>query len=158
MSLVIYTDGSAKGNPGPGGYGILMVFGQHRKELSEGFRETTNNRMELLAIIKALEAITKPGISVTIVSDSKYCIDSITKGWLAGWVKKDFKGKKNRDLWERYLRVAPKYTIQYQWVKGHNGHWGNERVDTLAVQAAEGNSVAGTGLLIDDGFESGQFN
>ena len=158
MGLIIYTDGAAKGNPGPGGYGVLLVFGQHTKELSEGFRKTTNNRMELLAIITALESITKPGIDVKIISDSKYCIDSVTKGWLQGWVKKGFKGKKNQDLWERYLIVAQKYSIQFQWVKGHNGDPGNERVDALAVQAAEGNSIAGTGLLIDEGFESGKFN
>lgn len=158
MGLIIYTDGSAKGNPGPGGYGVLMLFGEHRKELSEGYRKTTNNRMELLAIITALESITKTGIDVKIISDSKYCIDSVTKGWLAGWVKKGFKGKKNRDLWERYLRVAPNFKVTFQWVKGHNGDWGNERVDDLAVEAAEGNSIAGTGLLVDEGFESGQFN
>ena len=158
MGLIIYTDGSARGNPGPGGYGVLMLFGEHRKELSVGYRKTTNNRMELLAIITALESITKIGIDVKIISDSKYCIDAVTKGWLAGWVKKGFKGKKNRDLWERYLRVAPNFKVSFQWVKGHNGDWGNERVDDLAVEAAEGNSIAGNGLLVDEGFESGKFN
>lgn len=158
MGLEIYTDGAAKGNPGPGGYGVLMLFGQHRKELSEGFRKTTNNRMELLAIITALESITKNGISLTIYSDSKYCIDAVTKGWLAGWVKKNFKGKKNADLWKRYLQIAGNFQIKYVWVKGHAGNWGNERVDKLAVDAAEGRSLAGTGLLIDEGFESGAFN
>ncbi len=136
--IKIYTDGSAKGNPGPGGYGVVMEFGDKRKEISEGFRLTTNNRMELLAVIVGLEAIKKPGWEVLVTSDSKYVVDSVTKGWLAGWVKKDFKGKKNRDLWERYLRIAPKHQVKFHWVKGHAGHPQNERCDYLAVEAAEG--------------------
>ena len=144
----IYTDGAAKGNPGPGGYGVVMEFGEKKKEISEGFRLTTNNRMELLAVIVGLEAIKKPGWDVLITSDSKYVIDAITKGWLDGWVKKGFKGKKNQDLWERYLRIAPKHTLRFQWVKGHAGHPQNERCDQLAVEAAEG-----VGLLVDEGYE-----
>ena len=130
--IKIYTDRSAKGNPGPGGYGVVMELGNKRKELSEGFRLTTNNRMELLAVIVGLEAIKKPGWRVLVTSDSKYVVDSVTKGWLAGWVKKNFKGKKNRDLWERYLRIAPKHDVKFHWVKGHAGHPENERADQLA--------------------------
>jgi ribonuclease HI len=147
----LYTDGAAKGNPGPGGYGAVLEFGGKQKELSEGFRLTTNNRMELLAVIVGLEAIKKPGWDVLVTSDSKYVVDSVTKGWLAGWVKKDFKGKKNRDLWERYLRVAKQHKVKFQWVKGHAGHPQNERCDQLAVSAAESGK-----LLIDEGYESAQ--
>ncbi|MCP4457999.1 MAG: ribonuclease HI [Cytophagales bacterium] len=147
--IKIYTDGSAKGNPGPGGYGVVMELGEKRKELSEGFRLTTNNRMELLAVIVGLEAIKKPGWKVLVTSDSKYVVDSVTKGWLAGWVKKNYKGKKNRDLWERYLKVAPNHDVKFQWVKGHAGHPQNERCDELAVEAAEGKD-----LMIDKGYEA----
>ena len=147
--IKIYTDGSAKGNPGPGGYGVVMELGDKRKEISEGFRLTTNNRMELLAVIVGLEAIKKPGWQVLVTSDSKYVVDSVTKGWLAGWAKKNFKGKKNRDLWERYLLVAPKQDVKYNWVKGHAGHLQNERCDELAAEAAEGK-----GLRADEGYEA----
>lgn len=147
--IKIYTDGSAKGNPGPGGYGVVMELGNKRKEISEGFRLTTNNRMELLAVIAGLEAIKKPGWKVLVTSDSKYVVDSVSKGWLAGWVKKDFKGKKNRDLWERYLLIAPKHDVKFNWVKGHAGHPQNERCDELAVEAAEGK-----GLGADEGYEA----
>lgn len=147
--IKIYTDGSAKGNPGPGGYGVVMELGNKRKEISEGFRLTTNNRMELLAVIAGLEAIKKPGWKVLVTSDSKYVVDSISKGWLAGWVKKDFKGKKNRDLWERYLLIAAKHEVKFKWVKGHAGHSQNERCDELAVEAAEGKE-----LSIDKGYEA----
>lgn len=158
MKVTIYTDGSSRGNPGPGGYGVLLMAGQHRKEMSEGFRKTTNNRMELLAVIIALEALTKPGVDVTLYSDSKYVIDAIEKKWVYGWVKKGFKGKKNADLWQRLLKIYPKHNVKLVWVKGHNNNPGNERVDTLAVEAAEGNSIADTGLLVDEGFESGLYN
>lgn len=146
--IKIYTDGSAKGNPGPGGYGVVMELGDKRKELSEGFRLTTNNRMELLAVIAGLEAIKKTGWEVLVTSDSKYVVDSVKKGWLERWVKKEFKGKKNRDLWERYLKVAPKHEVKFHWVKGHAGHPQNERCDELAVEAAR------TGLLVDEGYEA----
>jgi len=135
--ILIYTDGSSKGNPGPGGYGTILKFGDKEKELSEGFRLTTNNRMELLAVIKGLEAIKKPGWKVKVTSDSKYVIDSVTKGWLNNWVAKGFKGKKNRDLWERYLKAAAPHDVKFVWVKGHAGHPENERCDQLAVQASD---------------------
>ncbi|MEP4533287.1 MAG: ribonuclease HI [Cyclobacteriaceae bacterium] len=136
--IKIFTDGAAKGNPGPGGYGAILDFQGKRKELSEGFRKTTNNRMELLAVIRALEAIKKPGWDVVVYSDSKYVVDAVEKGWLDGWVKKNFKDKKNVDLWKQYLEVAKRHKVKFQWVKGHAGHPENERCDELAVQAAEG--------------------
>lgn len=136
--IKIFTDGAAKGNPGPGGYGAILDFQGKRKELSEGFRKTTNNRMELLAVIRALEAIKKPGWDVLVYSDSKYVVDAVEKRWLDGWVKKNFKDKKNVDLWKQYLEVAKKHKVKFQWVKGHAGHPENERCDELAVQAAEG--------------------
>lgn len=139
--IKIYTDGAAKGNPGNGGYGAILEFQGKRKELSEGFRMTTNNRMELLAVIKALESIKKPGWEVLVYSDSKYVVDAVEKGWLAGWVKKNFKDKKNVDLWKRYLEAAKVHKVRFQWVKGHAGHAENERCDELAVQAAEGNDL-----------------
>lgn len=147
--IEIFTDGSAKGNPGPGGYGAVLRFKGKEKELSQGFRLTTNNRMELLAIIVALESLKTNKYPVKISSDSKYVIDSITKGWVFGWVKKNFKGKKNADLWQRYLKLHPKFKLQFEWVKGHAGHPENERCDELAVRAAEGKD-----LLIDAVFES----
>jgi ribonuclease HI len=155
--IIIYTDGAAKGNPGNGGYGIVMKYGSHRKEISEGFRKTTNNRMELLAVIIALENIKKK-CPVEVYSDSKYVVDSISKGWLFGWVKKAFKGKKNKDLWERYLSLHYKFELKYIWVKGHANNIENERCDVLAVEAAEGNGPNAGNLSIDAGFESGQFN
>jgi ribonuclease HI len=146
--IIIYTDGSARGNPGPGGFGIVMKFGQHRKEISQGYRYTTNNRMELLGIIVALESIKDPSITARVISDSKYVIDSITKKWVHGWVKKGFKDKKNKDLWLRYLKIEPKLTIEFVWVKGHAGNVENERCDVLAVAAAEGSN-----LLVDEEYE-----
>ncbi|MDN3669582.1 ribonuclease HI [Echinicola jeungdonensis] len=149
--ITIYTDGAAKGNPGNGGYGTILQYKQHEKELSEGFRLTTNNRMELLAVIKGLEAIKVEGIPVKIYSDSKYVVDAVTKGWLWGWHKKGFKGKKNEDLWRRYIPLHNKYKPQFHWVKGHAGHPENERCDQLAVNAAESGQ-----LQIDKGYENGQ--
>jgi len=146
--ITIYTDGAAKGNPGNGGYGAVLMSGKHKKELSEGFRLTTNNRMELLSVIVALETIKAPGAEVQIFSDSKYVVDSVEKGWVFGWQKKGFKGKKNIDLWKRYLMVHPKHKIKFNWVKGHAGNLYNERCDELAVQAAEGSE-----LLVDEGYE-----
>ena len=155
--IIIYTDGAAKGNPGNGGYGIVMKCGTYRKEFSEGFRKTTNNRMELLAVIIALENI-KRALPVEVYSDSKYVVDSISKGWLFGWVKKDFKGKKNKDLWVRYLNLHYKFDIKYFWVKGHANNIENERCDELAVAAADGLGPNGKSLSVDNGFESGLFN
>lgn len=146
--ITIYTDGAAKGNPGPGGYGAILDFQGKRKELSEGFRMTTNNRMELLAVIKALESIKKPGWNVLIYSDSKYVVDAVEKNWVLGWEKKGFKGKKNPDLWKRFLVVYRQHHVRFHWIKGHAGHPENERCDELAVQAAEGPS-----LQIDEFFE-----
>ena len=137
MEVEIFTDGSSRGNPGPGGYGIVMIYGKKRKELSQGFKLTTNNRMELMAIIVALEFLKSNKFKVHIFSDSKYVIDSITKGWLYKWNRNNFKGKKNKDLWLKYLKVSGEYEIRYTWVKGHAGHFENERCDTLAVEAAE---------------------
>lgn len=135
--ITIYTDGSALGNPGPGGYGIVMRFGDKVKEISEGYRKTTNNRMELLAIIVALRNLKTSKYPVHIYSDSKYVIDSIVKGWLSGWIKKGFKGKKNVDLWKQYLEVSKSYDLHFHWVKGHAGNPDNERCDQLAVAKAE---------------------
>lgn len=146
--IKIYTDGSAKGNPGPGGFGAILEFQGKRKELSEGFRKTTNNRMELLAVIKALEAIKNPGWEVLITSDSKYVVDAVEKGWVFGWEKKGYKDKKNPDLWQRFLKVYRQHKVKFHWVKGHAGHPENERCDQLAVQAAEGRF-----LQVDEFFE-----
>ena len=150
MKIEIFTDGAAKGNPGRGGYGALLRFNDVVKELSEGFRMTTNNRMELLAVIVALESLKTNQYPVHIYSDSKYVIDSISKKWVFNWVKTGFKGKKNKDLWQRFLRIYPKHQVKFIWVKGHNDHPENERCDVLAVSAATGKL-----LLIDEGYESG---
>ena len=137
MSIVIYTDGSAKGNPGKGGYGIVMISGNYRKELKKGFRLTTNNRMELLAVIIALESIKNQNSEIVIYSDSKYVVDSVEKNWVFKWKKKQFIGKKNSDLWIRFLNVYRKNKVSFVWVKGHAENKENERCDFLAVQAAE---------------------
>lgn len=134
--IKIYTDGAAQGNPGPGGYGVVMKYKDFEKELSEGFRLTTNNRMELLAVIKGLEAIKKDGIPVTIYSDSQYVVNSVEKGWIWGWVKKNFKDKANADLWKLYIPLHNKFNPKFVWIRGHAGHVENERCDRLAVAAA----------------------
>lgn len=136
--ITIYTDGAARGNPGPGGYGVVMMAGPHRKELSEGFRLTTNNRMELLSVIVALEALKNPGSRVTIYSDSKYVVDAVEKKWVFGWEKKFYAGKKNADLWQRFLRIYRKHHVRFVWVKGHANNVENERCDQLAVAASYG--------------------
>ena len=138
--ITIYTDGSALGNPGPGGYGAVLLSGPHRKELSQGFRLTTNNRMELTAVCAALEALKFEGSDVTVYSDSKYVVDAVTKGWLFSWVKKRFAGKKNPDLWMEFLREYRKHSVKFIWVKGHASIPGNERCDKLAVAAAAANA------------------
>nr|WP_255678674.1 ribonuclease HI [Mucilaginibacter sp. UR6-1] len=137
MVIELFTDGASSGNPGPGGYGAILRAGQHYKELSEGFRKTTNNRMELLAVIKGLEALKNPNQEVILYSDSKYVIDAIEKRWVYGWRQKGFKDKKNKDLWLRYLEVSKPHKIKLVWVKGHAGHPENERCDQLAVAAAK---------------------
>ena len=145
----IYTDGSSIGNPGPGGYGIIMEWvGKNLiKEFSKGFTETTNNRMELLAVIVGLELLKKDGFDVVVFSDSKYVIDAVKKKWLFEWKKNNFKKKKNIDLWKRFLIVYKKHNVNFEWIKGHNNHPQNERCDYLAVQAANSNK-----LFVDDGF------
>ena len=135
----IYTDGSALGNPGPGGYGIIIewVGKEYMKEFSRGFKYTTNNRMELLAIIEALEMLKLSPMDVLVFSDSKYVIEAIEKKWIFSWQKKHFKGKKNPDLWKRFLEINAQHKVRFQWIKGHNNHPQNERCDYLAVQAAK---------------------
>jgi len=135
--IEIFTDGASSGNPGPGGYGVILRAGKYYKEISEGFRKTTNNRMELLAATIALEALKKPGQEVTIYTDSKYVIDAIEKRWVYGWLQKGFAGKKNKDLWLRFLQVYKLHHVKLVWVKGHAGHPENERCDFLAVQASK---------------------
>lgn len=135
--IVMFTDGAARGNPGPGGYGTVLMSGKHRKELSQGFKNTTNNRMELLAVIIGLEALKSEGNRVLIYSDSRYVVDSVEKKWLDGWVKINFKGKKNRDLWERYIIAAKPHQVRIEWVKGHSTNKENNRCDFLATEASK---------------------
>jgi len=134
--VTIYTDGAARGNPGPGGYGIILISGSYRKELSAGYRYTTNNRMELLAVIVALESLKIEGSDVTVFTDSRYVADAVTKGWVFSWVNKRFKGKKNPDLWLRFLETYNKHRVKFIWIKGHNDNPYNERCDQLAVAAS----------------------
>ncbi len=143
----MYTDGAATGNPGPGGYGTVLMAGKHYKELSGGFKKTTNNRMELLAVIIGLESLKTPGCKVTIYSDSKYVVDSVEKKWVNGWVVKGFKGKKNKDLWLRYLKIAAQHSVSFVWVKGHAGNHYNEICDQLAVKASQEKE-----LPVDEGY------
>jgi len=147
--ITIYTDGAASGNPGPGGYGVVMKSGNHRKELSAGYKHTTNNRMELLAVIVALETLKFENCEVTIYTDSKYITDAVTKGWLFSWVNKRFKGKKNPDLWMRFLDIYKKHKVSFVWIKGHANIPENERCDQLAVEASKGSA-----LLDDVGYEA----
>jgi len=149
MSIIIYTDGSAKGNPGNGGYGVVMMSGVYRRELLQGFRLTTNNRMELLAVIVALESIKKEGSVINIYSDSKYVVDSVEKKWVFGWEKKNFNKKKNPDLWIRFLKTYRKQKVSFIWIKGHANNKENERCDVLAVQAADS-----TNLHVDTWYEN----
>lgn len=146
-AVVIYTDGSSRGNPGKGGFGVVLLCGKHRKEISQGFLHTTNNRMELLSVIAGLEALKITGSEVTIISDSKYVVESVEKGWVFQWGKKGFKKKKNADLWMRFLKIYPRHRVKFKWVKGHAGNLENERCDVLAVNAAEGSA-----LLVDEGY------
>lgn len=143
--ITIYTDGAAKGNPGPGGYGVVLkakVKGKLlRKELSDGFKTTTNNRMELLAVIKGLEALKNKGSEVQIYSDSKYVVDAVEKGWIWNWQKRGFKNKANVDLWQRFIPLFKAHKVKFHWVKGHAGIPENERCDQLAVAAAEGDNL-----------------
>lgn len=151
QQLIIYTDGSSRGNPGPGGFGAILMYGDRRKEISGGYRKTTNNRMELLGVISALESLTKKNISVTIYSDSQYIVRAVEEKWLDKWVRTNFAGgKKNRDLWMRYYKLAKDYQVAFKWVKGHADNPLNNRCDELATAAADGKN-----LLIDEGYERG---
>lgn len=141
-NVTIYTDGSSLGNPGPGGYGIVLMSGPHRKELSAGYRLTTNNRMELMAVCVALEALKFDGCDVTIYSDSKYVVEAVNQRWVFGWEKKGFAGKKNPDLWMRFLRIYRRHHVRFIWVKGHASTVENNRCDVLAVAAANGTTLA----------------
>ncbi|MFZ1527118.1 MAG: ribonuclease HI [Ferruginibacter sp.] len=150
--IIIYTDGSSRGNPGPGGYGVLLMFGQHRKELSAGYRLTTNNRMELLAVIKGLESLKKNDLPVVVYSDSQYVVKAVKEGWLNNWIRTDFKGgKKNKDLWKHYFTLSKQFTIDFVWVKGHAENPHNNRCDQLATEAADGKD-----LKVDEGYENGK--
>jgi len=148
--LKIYTDGAARGNPGPGGYGAILIWGDIHKELSGGYRKTTNNRMELLAVIKALQALKKEGLTMTIYSDSQYVVKAVNEGWLRNWIATNFKGgKKNKDLWLEYYELASKHNVRFVWVRGHADNAYNNRCDELATEAADGKD-----LLIDEGYEA----
>jgi ribonuclease HI len=149
--LIIYTDGASRGNPGPGGYGAILKWGATEKELAQGYRRTTNNRMELLAVIAALESLKKEGLDITIYSDSQYVVKAVEQGWLKNWVATDFKGgKKNKDLWLRFFALSKKHRIKFVWVKGHASNAYNNRCDVLATTAADNGP-----LLIDSGYEAG---
>ncbi len=149
----IYTDGAARGNPGPGGYGIIMewVGRPYKKEFSKGFRHTTNNRMELLAVIDALKKLKKEGITAVVFTDSKYVADAVEKGWVFNWEKKQFRERKNADLWVEFLKEYRKHKVRFRWIRGHNEHPQNERCDRLAVEASKGKK-----RFVDKGFDTGQ--
>ena len=151
--IYLYTDGAASGNPGPGGYGVVLKCGEHEKEMSGGFALTTNNRMELLAVIKGLEAIRWPNAEVHVYSDSSYVVNAINKGWLDGWKKKGYAKVKNRDLWMRFDNVYRCHRVTFNWIKGHAGHPENERCDRLAVAAGAGAVAAGVQLPQDPGYK-----
>ena len=145
--IIIYTDGSSRGNPGPGGYGTVLISGTYRKEMSEGYQLTTNNRMELLAVIKGLETLKNTGSKVVVYTDSKYVADSVEKKWIFEWEKNRFKKKKNQDLWKRFLDIYRQHQVKFIWIKGHAAHKENEYCDKLAVEAATGSN-----LLVDEGY------
>ncbi|TAH04827.1 MAG: ribonuclease HI [Sphingobacteriales bacterium] len=150
QQLIIYTDGSSRGNPGPGGYGAILKWGSVEKELSQGYRRTTNNRMELMAVIAALQALNKEGIPVTIYSDSQYVVKAVEEGWLKNWIATDFKGgKKNKDLWTLYYALSKNFKVKFVWVKGHANNAYNNRCDILATTAADG-----ANLITDEGYEN----
>ncbi len=151
-NVIIYTDGACRGNPGLGGYGAILKAGNNKKELSQGYKHTTNNRMELMAVIAGLEALKKDGLKVVIYSDSKYVVDAVEKGWLNTWIANNFKGgKKNKDLWLQYYHFSKKQFIRFVWVKGHADNPYNNRCDLLATAAADGSD-----LLNDEGYENGK--
>ncbi len=146
--ITIYTDGASRGNPGRGGYGTILMKGEHRKELSQGYRLTTNNRMELMAVLAGLKALKKPGQKITIYSDSQYIVKAIEEGWLKNWIRTNFKGgKKNKDLWMDYYHLSEGHQIKFKWVRGHADNPFNNRCDQLATEAADGGN-----LLEDTGY------
>lgn len=149
QQVVIYTDGSSRGNPGPGGFGAVLLWGQHQKEISGGYRRTTNNRMELMAVIAALKSLKKSALNILIYSDSQYVVNAVEKGWLKKWISTSFRGgKKNQDLWQEYYQLASKHHINFKWVKGHADNIYNNRCDILATTAADGSN-----LLTDTAYE-----
>lgn len=148
--LHIYTDGAARGNPGPGGYGVILMWGDKAKELSAGYRRTTNNRMELMGVIAALEALKKDGLNIVLHTDSQYIVKAINEGWLRNWIATNFKGgKKNKDLWLRFHELSKRNNIRFVWVRGHADNAYNNRCDELATTAADGKD-----LLVDEGYEN----
>ena len=149
MIITLYTDGAALGNPGPGGYGAVLIAGKHRKELAQGYRLTTNNRMELLAVIVGLEALKNPESEVHIYTDSQYVMNGFTKNWIAGWIKRNWKSVKNPDLWQRLITAHKPHRVTFHWVKGHSGIPENERCDQLATAAARENPN-----LVDEYYEA----
>ena len=148
LPINLYTDGSSRGNPGPGGYGVVLKCGLHYKEISAGYECTTNNRMELLAVIVGLEAIKRERAQVNVYSDSSYVVNAITQGWLDKWLVKGLHKQKNADLWERFYKIFKKHNVRFFWIKGHAGHPENERCDKLSVEAA-----TSAHLLKDEGYE-----
>ena len=147
-TVSIYTDGAARGNPGRGGYGAVLIWNKVKKELSKGYLHTTNNRMELMAVIAALEALKKNNLQLEIYSDSNYVVKAVMEGWLKKWLKTDFKGGiKNKDLWLKYHELSQNHQIRFHWVKGHASNQMNNRCDELATAAADGH-----GLIVDEGF------
>jgi ribonuclease HI len=150
-TIELYTDGAASGNPGPGGIGVVLIYGNLRKEISEGYEFTTNNRMELLAVIRGLEAIRWKNANVIVYTDSKYVSDSINNNWVFDWERKQFKKRKNADLWISFLKLYRQHNVRFQWIKGHNNDPENERCDVLAVQAYQKKP-----LLKDQGYSEGE--
>lgn len=150
--IELYTDGASSGNPGPGGYGVVLKCAGHRMEMSAGYRLTTNNRMELLAVIRGLEAIKWTNAEVHVWSDSSYVVNAINKGWLDNWSRKGFAKVKNPDLWQRLVPLLACHRVAFHWIKGHAGHPENERCDALAVAAGAGAVSAGKELPDDSGY------
>lgn len=149
QEVIIYTDGSSRGNPGPGGYGAILMYGPKARELSAGYRRTTNNRMELMGVIAALEALKKPGLDITVYTDSQYIVKALNEGWLNKWLATNFAGgKKNKDLWVKFYNLYRQHRIKFKWVKGHADNPYNNRCDILATTAADGHN-----LQVDAGYE-----
>jgi ribonuclease HI len=150
QGLTMYTDGAARGNPGRGGYGTILMWKGRAKELSAGYRLTTNNRMELMSVIAGLEALNRHALDIVIYSDSQYVVKAVMEGWLENWIRNNFKGgKKNPDLWRRFYELSKKHRIRFQWVRGHADNPYNNRCDELATAAADGGN-----LLVDEYYEA----